>query len=118
MVSEHFSRKEMECKCGCGSDTVDVELITVLEEVREHFNAPVTINSGNRCPTHNREEGGSRGSQHIYCRAADFKVKGVSANRVADYLEKTYPDVYGIGRYKGRTHIDTKTGEKRRWDER
>ena len=117
-LSKWFSRSEFECKCQCGWDTVDVELITVLNDVREHFNAAVTINSGTRCPAHNKKIGGSRGSMHIKARAADFKVKGVHADDVADYLEEKYPDQYGIGRYEGRTHIDTKSGEKRRWDER
>ena len=116
-ISKHFSREEFSCRCGCGWDTVDVELITVLEDVRGFFDSPIAINSGNRCPTHNIEVGGSRGSQHIFGKAADFVVKDVHADEVADYLEETYPNSYGIGRYEGRTHVDTR-GSKSRWDKR
>ena len=117
-LSEHFSRKEFACKCGCGFDTVDVEALLVLEDLRSHFNRSVTVNSGCRCIIHNIKEGGSSGSTHVKARGSDVMVDGVPADDVADYLEKKYPGKYGIGRYVGRTHIDTKTGGPRRWDRR
>ncbi|BEB16509.1 hypothetical protein VEE45_23520 [Escherichia coli] len=47
MLSKHFSRKEFKCKCGkCDYDTIDAELLVILEDVREHFGKPVIINSG------------------------------------------------------------------------
>ena len=117
-LSRNFSRYEFACKCGCGFDFVDAELIKVLEQVRFHFDkSPITITSGCRCETHNQKVGGSAYSKHIKGIAADFKVKGVHADEVASYLERTYPDKYGIGRYKGRTHIDIRKS-KARWDKR
>ncbi|MBL5841377.1 D-Ala-D-Ala carboxypeptidase family metallohydrolase [Enterobacter asburiae] len=52
-LSTHFSRSEFECCCGCGFETVSPKLITVLEDVRTHFGAPVKINSGCRCEKYN-----------------------------------------------------------------
>lgn len=115
-LSEHFNRSEFKCNCGlCDYDTVDSELIEVLEDVREHFNAPVTITSGNRCPDYNAHVGGSKNSWHVRGRAADIQVAGVMPQVVQNYLLVKYPDQYGIGSYSSFTHIDTRT-TKGRWN--
>jgi len=118
-LSEHFSYSEFACRCpnNCITPTVSPELINVLEELRAHFSASVVINSGIRCKDYNQVIGGSYRSQHIQGTAADVYVRGVYADDVADYLEDTYPDEYGIGRYDGRTHIDVRPN-KARWDNR
>lgn len=117
MFARHFTRKEFECQCGCGMDSVDSELVNVLDDVRDYLGVPVFVTSGNRCKKHNKEIGGSDDSQHLYSKAADFKAPGFSDDLIADYLEKRYPDKYGIGRYKGRTHIDVRP-DRARWDNR
>ena len=111
----NFSRKEFACKCGCGFDVVDAELVEVLQGVRSYFMEPVIITGPNRCAAHNHSIGGAVNSQHVLGKAADFRVAGVSADQVADYLERTYPDRYGIGRYDGRTHVDVRE-TKARWN--
>ena len=113
-LSEHFSRSEFACRCGCGFDSISPELITVLEDVRMHFGAPVKINSGCRCEKHNAKVGGVPNSQHVQGIAADIVVIGINTNRVADYLERKYPDRYGVGRYSSFTHIDVRQA-KARW---
>jgi len=113
-ISIHFNRSEFACHCGCGFDTVDVGLVAVLETVRTHWNAAVTINSGARCLVHNRSIGSTDTSQHTKGRAADIVVRGVSANHVYNYLNHLYPDALGIGSYSGFTHIDTRN-IKTRW---
>jgi uncharacterized protein YcbK (DUF882 family) len=116
-LSDHFERSEFACQCGCGFCAVDVELLFVLEQTRRHFNdRPLHINSGCRCADHNGAIGGSNGSMHTKGMAVDFFIKGVDAAKVADYLEKTFPDTYGIGRYPGRTHLDVRE-QKARWSE-
>ena len=114
-LSEHFNRSEFSCKCGCGQDTVDAELIRVLEDLRQSLRGAIMINSGCRCERHNASEGGSPGSQHIRGKAADIVVSGVDADTVAECLEDKYPGKYGIGRYPGRTHIDVRSGPPARW---
>ena len=116
-ISTHFSRWEFSCKCGCDFNTVDHELIVVLEELRTYFDRAITINSGNRCVSHNKKVGGSRYSQHLVCKASDVVVENVGADAVADYLEERFSTKYGIGRYDGRTHIDVRSN-KARWDKR
>ncbi|BBL19231.1 peptidase M15 family protein [Vibrio phage KIT04] len=121
-----FKRKEFECKCGCGFATVDAELLEVLKDLRVFFgNNPVYINSACRCEEHNANVGGapkragirSSGSKHMYGIAADIRVKGFTPDSVAEYLETTYPDKYGIGRYNTFTHIDVRPVSAR-WDRR
>lgn len=123
-VSDNFRRYEFECQCGCGFAAVDVTLLEALEDARAHFKElypnrkiAVKINSGNRCHDHNLKIGGAPGSYHVKGMAADFVVNNVHADEVADYLEDKYPDWFGIGRYKGRTHLDSRT-KPARWDSR
>lgn len=108
-LSQHFNRSEFACRCGCGFDSIASELITVLEDVRVHFGSPVKINSGCRCPAHNKKVGGAPNSQHVQGIAADIVVKGRTPALVADYLERKYPGTYGIGRYSGFTHVDVRS---------
>jgi uncharacterized protein YcbK (DUF882 family) len=113
-VSPHFRETEFACKhCGKLADTgIPQELIDVLEMVREHYNAPVTINSGYRCPTHNKEVGGVPNSQHLLGTAADIVVKGVDPAKVYAALDPYHEG--GLGKYATFTHIDVR-GSRARW---
>lgn len=116
MLSVNFSREEFKCKCGkCNYDTVDSELLEVLQDLRDVLKTPILINSANRCPEHNKSVGGSSGSMHLHGRAADIVVSGISPSLIQDHFEHKYPDKFGIGRYGSFTHIDTRTN-KARWN--
>ncbi|WP_294962075.1 D-Ala-D-Ala carboxypeptidase family metallohydrolase [Sulfurimonas sp.] len=117
MHSRFFDRNEFACKCGCGFDVVDIDVHDALEHVRFTFEKPVIITSGCRCAKHNKSIGGAESSQHILGKAVDFRVKDVHESVVASFLESEYPNKFGIGRYKGRTHLDVRDG-KARWDAR
>ena len=109
-LSRHFNREEFACQCGaCDHIAVDFELVVVLESVREHFNAPITITSAYRCPDHNADVGGAEKSQHLTGKAADIVVKGVSPDQVYKLIDGMFPDQYGIGSYTTFTHIDTRS---------
>ena len=121
----YFKAAEFKCKCGkcempqnCPPD----ELIDLLVKVREHFNAPVTINSGYRCAEHNARVGGAASSRHTKGDAADFVVKGVPTKEVYKFVE-SMSEVEHCGLaiknnaqsiYKGFVHLDTR-GKKARW---
>jgi len=113
-VSKHFNRSEFACRCGCGFDTVDVETIEVLEDLRECFEQPVYISSGCRCIHHNQSVGGTLKSLHTMGRAADVIVNNVNPLIVYAYLDSKYKDKYGLGKYDDFTHIDTRS-QKARW---
>jgi uncharacterized protein YcbK (DUF882 family) len=111
-ISKHFNRSEFGCKCSypdCEDIAVDVALVTVLEDVREHFGKPVTINSSYRCEPHNRDEGGAKHSQHRLGIAADIVVKNIHPHKVYEYLNSKHPDQYGMGKYNTFTHVDTRS---------
>ena len=114
-ISKHFKRAEFACSCGCGFDTVDHETLNVLEKIREHFDKPVVITSGCRCPDHNKRVGGAPDSHHIKGRAVDFRVQGVASSEAYDYLDQQYYDQYGIGLYSTWVHIDTRSEKPARW---
>lgn len=111
-LSKHFSRSEFACRCGCGQDTVDAVLITVLEHIRAHFGKPITVHSGNRCVAYNRRVGGASSSQHIISRAADIDVRGVSPAEVFAYVDTWHTG--GLGSYPTFTHVDSRA-ERARW---
>ena len=113
-ISKNFDRKEFGCKCGCGLDDVDSELVLALQRLRNWWRRPVSINSACRCEAHNAAIGGSKNSQHLLGKAADITVQGVSPEEVHRYLSETYPDKYGIGKYSTFTHIDVRE-KKARW---
>jgi len=53
---------------------MSMELINLLQEVRDQYEQPMHINSGLRCPAHNASEGGSKESAHLGGLACDFAV--------------------------------------------
>ena len=122
-LSIHISRHEVACKCGCGFDTADIQLVNVLEACISHFEVKagkrmsLHINSWNRCSSYNRTIGGVVSSMHTISKAVDFWISGASPSAVYRYLDQKYPNMYGIGQYNGRTHLDIRT-IKARWDSR
>lgn len=111
---KYFKRKEFECKCGCGFDTVDYLLAKIADEVREYFGKPTTITSGCRCEIHNKAIGGAISSAHIKGKAADIQVKDTSPEEVYNYIDSKYPNTLGLGLYKTWVHIDSRN-KKARW---
>lgn len=121
-LTKNIWRHELQCKCGCGADTLDWETLTVLQETCDHFarwlkmpRVHLTITSATRCQQHNTNVGGSPTSQHLVGRAIDFRIRGVAPIDVYRHLDGMYPNKYGIGDYGTFTHIDTRTGPPRRW---
>ena len=123
-LSPAFRVREFRCRDGTDTILIDEGLVVLLQCIREHFGKPVHITSGYRTAAHNAAVGGSKSSQHLLGRAADFYVEGVDVATVAAYAEALLPSRGGIGRYpkdaahpKRRTgwvHIDTRAN-KSRW---
>ncbi len=113
-LSPNFYRDEFECPDECGLDTVDAELIKLVQDVRDFFDKPITITSACRCPAYNKKVRGRDNSQHLKCKAADMVVHGIPSSLVFEYLTQKYPDKYGFGVYDDFTHGDVRS-TKGRW---
>ena len=119
----YFKEDEFKCKC-CGQLPKLCPpdgLVDILIEIREHFDKPVRINSGYRCPKHNKAVGGAPKSRHVVGDAVDISVQDVPTADVYNWVLETYGSrPLGIAKklnkdpYKGFVHIDTR-GVKARW---
>lgn len=116
-LSEHFSRKEFACKCGCGKADVDKTLVEKLEKFRKLCgDKPIHINSACRCEKHNKTVGGSAKSQHLYGKAADVrKILGMTIDQMAKLAEQA--GFTGIGKYNSFLHVDVRPTPTK-WDYR
>ncbi len=115
-LTDNFSRSEFACKCGCGFDEIALDTVYICQTLRQHFERPVTITSGCRCPEHNADVGGAVTSQHLAGTAADVVVKDVHAHDVYEYLDSNAVNLGlgGLGKYEAFTHLDTR-GKRARW---
>lgn len=102
-LSEHFHSDEFLCSDGCGyggrPGDVSMELIDLLERVREEFGHPIHLTSGCRCALHNAAVGGVHNSAHTRGTAADISCSG-GANRrkLVDLLVMNYASGIGVAR--------------------
>lgn len=106
-LSEHFKASEFQCKDKAEGLLVAKELIEVLEKIRNHFEAPVIINSGYRTPSWNSKVNGAPNSYHCKGMAADIVVKGHSSQEVAKYADSIMKEG-GVIRYTNFVHIDVR----------
>jgi uncharacterized protein YcbK (DUF882 family) len=115
-ISKDFSRWEFACKCQCGFDAVDVELIEVLQKLRDYYSRKITITSGCRCLSYNRAKckDSTDNSQHVKAKAADIIIFGIWPVTVYHTLDTFYPERYGLGLYDDFVHIDVRR-IKARW---
>jgi len=70
----YFKSEEFACKCNCGFNEIDGELVSILDIIREVLGKPLVIKSGCRCPTWNMIQGGTIDSDHLKGRAVDVKA--------------------------------------------
>ncbi len=106
-VSEHFKAKEFQCKDKSEYLLIATELVEVLEKIRNHFNAPVIINSGYRTPSWNSKVNGASNSYHCKGMAADIVVKGRSSREVAEYADSIM-EQGGVIKYTNFVHVDVR----------
>ena len=97
---ENFSEKELACK-HCGKSVIHHSSIVLLQATRymlnQMFNKNVRliVNSGYRCPAHNKTVGGVENSQHtstidrIHSRAFDIWSPDISTQALFETLKRS-----------------------------
>ncbi len=117
MMTANFARAEFACPC-CSAAPVTQTLASALQGVRDIVHVPVHINSGYRCPEHNKAVGGAPASEHVQGIAADISAECgwralyAAALRVPAFTEG------GVGVYPdsgaGFIHVDVRK-KRARW---
>lgn len=74
-LSANFSRHEFACKCGCGADHINTDLVAYIQMIRSAVGQPITITSGVRCSAHNARCGGKPSSAHLTGDAVDITCR-------------------------------------------
>ena len=115
-VTKNFNLKELEFFDAIPDDLLDNArmLLKEMQKLRDFLgNHKITIISGYRSPERNEKVSGASNSQHLYARACDFKVEGMSVELVADKLrELIYRGAIsdgGLGVYPNFIHYDIRT---------
>lgn len=97
---------------------MDIELLNLLYGLQEwarlldYKNPVINVNSGLRTPEHNAIlEGAAHDSEHIYGRACDLTMDGVSLRDLA--IMARFYEAGGVGEYPSFLHVDV--GYLRHW---
>lgn len=97
------------------------ELAANLQVLRNELGKAIKLTNAYRTVEHNKKVGGSVHSQHLYCKAGDIQVDGVSPDIVASTIHALIREGRmkegGLGRYNTFTHYDIR-GTMARWDYR
>lgn len=109
-VSKDFKVKEFRCKDGSDKILIDADFVNdKLQKFRDHFGAPVIINSAYRTPEHNAKVKGAKASYHLQGRAFDIVVKGHTPKEVARYAQSL--GIPGIIQYNRFVHVDSRASK-------
>lgn len=110
-LSQNFGSDEFDCKCSglCRETIIDPVLIERLQDMRNAIGKPIRINSGYRCAKWNAKQGGKTNSQHLFGKAADIQVSGLTGKELAAYARKSGFTAIGIG--DDWIHVDTRNGK-------
>lgn len=117
-LTKNIYRHEIACKCGCGLDSIDHKVVEIVQDSCDHFAIELGVRkvvchilSGARCDWWNGHEDGTRGSFHPQLRAIDYRIDGVSHERLYAYLCKKHGKKYGFGLYPWGCHADSRSGK-------
>ena len=88
--------------------------VKAIQLLRDKFGRLI-VNSGYRCPNHNRAVGGADNSRHMICDAYDVDTVGWSDKKKEEFvIEAEAVGFNGIGIASNFIHIDFRSN-KARW---
>ena len=119
-LSAHYNVQEFRCKCG---DTHDIlissELIDKLEQIHDAFHcSKIIVTSGYRCPTHDKNVGGTGSGQHTKGTAADICCYAQDGSIISSKLvccaaqDIGFTGIANIDSSYQYTHVDVRTSGK------
>ncbi|VAW01051.1 hypothetical protein MNBD_ALPHA08-1093 [hydrothermal vent metagenome] len=108
------SKRKLTGQRSRGYRGLNPRLVRLLIAVQRRYGRAVIVSSGCRSYSYNRRIGGARKSLHVGCRAADFKVAGVSKVRLRRFVSRL-PGRGGVGTYCGRSIVHLDIGPVRSW---
>lgn len=92
----HFTLEEFDCRCGCGTNQMDLLFVDRLDAYRTLVGAPMEVTSGYRCINHPDERDKSLPGTHTEGIASDFFVGSPILERLL-LLALIDPEMHGYG---------------------
>lgn len=112
MLSEHFSREELQCPC-CKRCEMDAGTLAMVERMRSILKRPLHPTSGFRCHKHNKDVGGKLNSLHLVGKAMDLKCYDTLT--AYDFIAAAMQaGAGGIGIGPDKFHVDSRPIDVRR----
>jgi hypothetical protein len=83
----YWSREEFRCRCGgkyCNGfpSEPDSTLVELVDDLRADAGKPGHASSGLRCSVWNSQQGGVSNSRHLYGKALDFYIEGLTGSQL------------------------------------
>ncbi len=108
----NISKKEIECKCGCGKNDINPKIISAWQRVADVISyrigkkCTLIITSGLRCKAHNKAVGGNINSKHVLGDAIDGFIKDVSVELLSNTAKCILDDDFDVVKYDTFVHIE------------
>ncbi|ANP79299.1 hypothetical protein A134_23075 [Vibrio crassostreae 9CS106] len=99
----YFDRSDFDCPC-CGYNVTTESFLNKIDETRHLAGVAFIVNSGCRCPKHNKKVGGADNSAHLRC-AIDIRCLN-SRTRKKILKAVMYMGWRRVGIYKSFIHVD------------
>ena len=121
-LTPHFHLREFASRGQLPTDTQTISRLRTLAEnlevLRRELGRPIVVISGWRSQNHNEAIDGATQSQHLFGRAADIVVAGMTPAQVFAAIERLQAqgkmEQGGLAAYDSFTHYDTR-GYPVRW---
>lgn len=108
----NFKPSEFECPCDrpeCRKHGMEYYFLAAIQDLRLSVGRPFKITSGYRCPEHNIEVGGVKGSWHLKGLACDISTVSFQVNEKHRFLKKALQRFNGVGIYEKFVHLDLRS---------
>ncbi len=114
MITKNFSTHEFRCRCECGLDDIDLDLVKKLQIIRDLYGRPMSISSGCRCDSHNENVGGEPYSYHLQCKAADIRISKYNRDGRVLVIQKSLELGLSVGINDFFLHLDIRPVSQQR----